>query len=220
VRKTTAQEDFLRGIWKENPVLVQLLGMCPTLAVTGTVDNAMVMGIATFFVLVGSSVLVATFKSVIPKEVRISGYILIIATFVQIADFATHALVPDIWKQLGPFVPLIVVNCIILGRQEAFASKNTVGRATLDAVGTGFGFIITMLIMGSAREIIGDGTWLGHPLFGHHYQPWVIMALPPGGFFTLGFVLLAIGWRKGRKAEAVRPRHWPHGVTSEVGGPV
>jgi electron transport complex protein RnfE len=217
-RKTTPQEDFIRGIWRENPVLVQLLGLCPTLAVTGSVDNALVMGIATFFVLLGSSVLVSTFKSVIPKQVRISAYILIIATFVQIADFVTHALVPDIWKQLGPFVPLIVVNCIILGRQEAFASKNTVGRAVLDAVGTGFGFIITMMLMGSVRELLGNGTWLGHPVFGSHFQPWVIMVLPPGGFFTLGFILLAVAWWKGRTAVPVRPRRWPHGVTTEVGG--
>jgi len=220
VKETTAQEDLLRGIWRENPVLVQLLGLCPTLAVTGSVDNAVVMGIATFFVLLGSSVLVSTFKSIIPKEVRISAYILIIATFVTIADMVTHALVPDIWKALGPFVPLIVVNCIILGRQEAFASKNTVWRSTLDAVGMGSGFMVAMLIMGSVREIIGNGSWFGIPLFGGHYQPWIIMILPPGGFFTLGFVLLAMGWKKGREAEAVRPRRWPHGVTTEVGGPV
>ena len=220
MRKTTPQEDFIRGIWKENPVLVQLLGLCPTLAVTGSVDNALVMGIATFFVLMGSSILVSTFKSVIPKQVRISAYILIIATFVQIADFVTHAVVPDIWKQLGPFVPLIVVNCIILGRQEAFASKNTVGRAVLDALGTGVGFIITMMLMGSVREMLGNGTWLGYPVFGSHFQPWIIMVLPPGGFFTLGFILLTVAWWKERKAVPVRPRHWPHGVTTEVGGGV
>ena len=203
MRKTTPQEDFIRGIWKENPVLVQLLGLCPTLAVTGSVDNALVMGIATFFVLLGSSILVSTFKSVIPKQVRISAYILIIATFVQIADFVTHAVVPDIWKQLGPFVPLIVVNCIILGRQEAFASKNTVGRAILDALGTGVGFIIAMMLMGSVRELLGNGTWLGYP-----------------GFFTLGFIMLTVGWWKERKNVTVRPRQWPHGVTTEVGGGV
>jgi electron transport complex protein RnfE len=218
MRKTTPQEDLLRGIWKENPVLVQLLGLCPTLAVTGSVDNAVVMGIATFFVLLSSSILVSTFKGVIPREVRISAYILIIATFVTIADMVVHALVPNIWKALGPFVPLIVVNCIILGRQEAFASKNTVWRSILDAVGMGSGFMVAMLIMGSVREIIGNGTWLGYPLFGGHYQPWVFMILPAGGFFTLGFVLLAIGWKKGRKAEALRPRRWPHGVTTKVGG--
>ena len=219
-RKTTPQEDFLRGIWKENPVLVQLLGLCPTLAVTGTVDNSLTMGIATFFVLLGSSTLVATFKSVIPREVRISAYILVIATFVTIADLVLHAVVPEIHKSLGPFVPLIVVNCIILGRQEAFSSKNTVGRSVLDALGTGFGFIITMMIMGSVREILGNGSWLGYPLFGAHFQPWVIMVLPPGGFFTLGFVLLGIAWWKDRKAVPVRPRQWPHGVTTEVGGGV
>jgi electron transport complex protein RnfE len=111
-----------------------------------------------------------------------------------------------------------VVNCIILGRQEAFSSKNTVGRSILDALGTGVGFIITMMIMGSVREILGSGSWLGYPLLGAHFQPWVIMVLPPGGFFTLGFVLLGIAWWKGRKAVPVHPRRWPHGVTTEVGG--
>jgi len=220
MRKTTPQEDLLRGIWKENPVLVQLLGLCPTLAVTGSVENALTMGIATFFVLLGSSILVATFKSVIPKEVRISAYILVIATFVTIADLVLHAVVPDIHKSLGPFVPLIVVNCIILGRQEAFSSKNTVARSTLDALGTGFGFIITMMIMGSVRELLGNGTFLNYPVFGSHFEPWVIMVLPPGGFFTLGFILLAIGWKKDREEKTARPRRWPHGVTTEVGGTV
>ncbi len=220
MRKTTPQEDLLRGVWRENPVLVQLLGMCPTLAVTGSVANALTMGIATFFVLLGSSILVSTFKSVIPKEVRISAYILIIATFVQIADFITHAVVPEIHKSLGPFVPLIVVNCIILGRQEAFSSRNTVWRSALDATGTGVGFIITMMLMGSVRELLGNGSWLGYPVFGAHFQPWIIMILPPGGFFTLGFILLGLAWWAGRKHVPVRPRRWPHGVTTEVGGAV
>ncbi len=220
MRQTTPQEDFLRGIWKENPVLVQLLGLCPTLAVTGTVENALAMGLATFFVLLGSSILVSTFKSVIPREVRISAYILIIATFVTIADYVLAAVVPDIHKALGAFIALIVVNCIILGRQEAFSAKNTVARSALDAIGTGFGFIITMLIMGSVRELLGNGSLLGHSVFGSHFQPWVIMILPPGGFFTLGFILLGLGWWKGRKAVPVHPRRWPHGVTTEVGGPV
>ena len=137
VRQTTQQEDLIRGIWKENPVLVQLLGLCPTLAVTNTVANSIAMGLATFFVLLGSSILVATLKRWIPKEVRISAYILIIATFVTIADLVLNAVVPVIHKELGAFIALIVVNCMILGRQEAFASKNTVWRSMLDAVGIG-----------------------------------------------------------------------------------
>jgi electron transport complex protein RnfE len=185
-------------------VLIQLLGLCPTLAVTNTVANSIVMALATFGVLVGSSLLVSTFKRWIPNEVRISSYILIIATFVTIAEMVLQALVPDIYKALGPFVALIVVNCIILGRQEAFAGKNPVGRSVLDAVGMGFGFAIALLIMGSVRELLGSGTFLGVSLFGPHYEPWVVMILPPGGFFTLAFVLLVIAWWKQRTAVRAR----------------
>ena len=197
-------EDLVKGFWRENPVLVQLLGLCPTLAVTNSVANSAVMGIATFFVLVGSSLLVSASRRFIPNEVRITSYILIIATFVSIAEMALQALVPDIHKALGAFVALIVVNCIILGRQEAFAGKNPVGRSVLDAVGMGIGFIIMMLIMGSVREVLGSGTFLGVSLFGPAYEPWVIMVLPPGGFFTLAFVLLAVAWLKRRKALRAR----------------
>jgi electron transport complex protein RnfE len=139
MRQTTPQEDLIRGIWRENPVLVQVLGLCPTLAVTNSVENALAMGIATFFVLVASSFLVSLVRKWVPGEVRISTYILIIATFVTVADMALAAAVPDIHKALGAFIALIVVNCIILGRQEAFAGKNPVGRSVLDAVGSGWG---------------------------------------------------------------------------------
>src|SRR3990172_93771 len=197
-------EDLVKGFWRENPVLVQLLGLCPTLAVTNSVANSAVMGIATFFVLVGSSLLVSVSRRFIPNEVRITSYILIIATFVSVAEMALQALVPGIYKALGAFVALIVVNCIILGRQEAFAGKNPVGRSVLDAIGMGIGFIIMMLIMGSVREVLGSGTFLGVSLFGPAYEPWVIMVLPPGGFFTLAFVLLAVAWLKRRKALKAR----------------
>lgn len=215
--RTTPQQDFLRGIWKENPVLVQLLGLCPTLAVTNTVANSLAMGIATFFVLLGSSILVSALKSFIPKEVRISAYIMIIATFVTLADLVLAAVVPDIHKALGAFIALIVVNCMILGRQEAFAAKNTVGRAILDAVGTGLGFFIALLMMGGVREVLGNGTFLGFQIMGSHFEPWVIMILPPGGFLTLGFFLLGFAWWEVRKTETVHPRRWLHGVTNEVG---
>ena len=185
-------------------MLVQLLGLCPTLAVTNSVANSVVMGLATFFVLVGSSLLVSVFKRLVPNEIRISSYILIIATFVTIAEMVLQAVVPDIHKALGPFVALIVVNCIILGRQEAFAGKSPVGRSVLDAVGMGAGFILAMLIMGSVREVLGSGTFLGLSLFGPRYEPWVIMVLPPGGFFTLAFVLLAIAWWKERTAKQAK----------------
>ena len=193
-------DDLLNGIWAENPVMVQVLGMCPTLAVTGTVANAIVMGLATTFVLIGSSFLVSSLKRFIPGEVRISAYIMIIATFVSIADLVLQAVVPTIHKALGPFVALIVVNCIILGRAEAFASRNPVGRAVLDAAGNGLGFILALLMMGSVREIVGTGTFLGLPLFGRSYEPWVIMILPPGGFFTLGGLLLVVNTLRHRGA--------------------
>jgi electron transport complex protein RnfE len=204
--------DLSRGIWRENPVLVQLLGLCPTLAVTNTVANSLAMGLATFFVLVGSSLLVSTLKNLIPHEVRISAYILIIATFVTVADLVLAAIVPDIHKALGAFIALIVVNCMILGRQEAFASKRPVGRALLDAVGTGTGFIVALLMMGGIREVLGYGSFLGWPLFGSSYEPWIVMILPPGGFFTLGFILLGLSWRASRKQERPVAREWPHGV--------
>ncbi len=220
MRATTPQQDLLRGIWRENPVLVQLLGLCPALAVTNTVANSLAMGLATFFVLLGSSILVSTFKTWIPKQVRISAYILIIATFVTIADLVLNAVVPEIHKALGAFIALIVVNCMILGRQEAFASKRPVGRAILDAVGTGTGFLVALTMIGGFREILGYGTFLGFPVMGSEFEPWIIMILPAGGFFTLGFLLLGLAWWEERKKERVRPRRWMHGVTHEVGGAV
>jgi electron transport complex protein RnfE len=206
MRATTPRHDLVRGVWRENPVLVQALGLCPTLAVTNTVANSLAMGLATFFVLVGSSFLVSSLRRWVPGEVRISTYILIIATFVTVADMALAATVPDIHKALGAFIALIVVNCIILGRQEAFAARNPVGRSVLDAAGTGGGFVIALLLMGTIREVLGNGTLLGQPLFGPRYEPWVIMILPPGGFLTLGVILLllsAIAQRRARRAQPV-----------------
>ena len=217
-RVTTPQQDFMRGIWRENPVLIQLLGLCPALAVTNTVENSLAMGLATFFVLLCSSILVSTFKNWIPKQVRISAYILVIATFVTLADLVLNAVVPEIHKALGAFIALIVVNCMILGRQEAFASKNTVGRAILDAAGTGVGFIIALVMIGGFREVLGYGTFLNYPVMGPNFEPWIIMILPAGGFFTLGFILLGFGWWEERKVEPVQPRRWIAGVTTEVGG--
>jgi len=169
-------------------------------------------------VLLGSSILVSLFKNWIPKAVRISAYILVIATFVTIADLLLNAIVPEIHRALGAFIALIVVNCMILGRQEAFASKQPLGRAILDAVGTGFGFIIALFMMGAFREILGYGSFLGVPLFGPDFEPWIVMILPAGGFFALGFTLLAFGWWEARKQRVVRPRRWPNSVTTEVAG--
>jgi len=199
VKETTGQEDFLRGIWRENPVLIQMLGLCPALAVTNNVENSLAMGLATLFVLCGSSVLVSLCKRFIPKEIRISVYILIIATFVTVADLCLEALVPDIHKALGAFIALIVVNCMILGRQEAFASKKPVGRALLDALGTGAGFAIALVMLGGVREVLGSGSFLGFSIFGPSYEPWIVMILPPGGFLTLGALLLCLAWWEERR---------------------
>ncbi len=204
--KSQASAEFLKGLWKENPVFVAVLGMCPSLAVTNTAINSLAMGLATTFVLVCSSILVSMVRKVIPKQVRITSFIIIIATFVTIVDFLLAALVPDIHKELGAFIALIVVNCLILGRQEAFASKNPVGLSILDAAGMSIGFTFALLCIGVIREILGSGSLFGIDLFGPHYEPWVIMILPPGGFFALGFLLLFFNWmtqkRKNRKTAA------------------
>lgn len=205
MKPRTPTQDLLRGVWRENPVLIQALGLCPALAVTNTVANSLAMGLATFFVLLGSSLLISSVRRWVPGEVRISTYILVIATFVSVADMTLAAVVPDIHKALGAFIALIVVNCMILGRQEAFASKQPVGRAALDAIGTGTGFLIAMVMMGALREVLGAGQFLGVPLFGPGFEPWVVMILPPGGFLTLGVLLLllaAIEQRRTRRRAA------------------
>lgn len=196
-----AMEDLLRGVWAENPVLVQMLGLCPTLAVTNSVANALAMGVATLAVLVASSFLVSSLKRLIPHEVRIATYVLIIATFVTLADMTLEALVPDVHKALGAFIALIVVNCIILGRAEAFAARTGPRRAVLDAVGMGVGFSLVLTAMGAVRELLGSGSLLGYRVFGAGFEPWVIMVLPPGGFLTLGLFLLGIAWRKERRVQ-------------------
>ena len=214
--KTTAREDLMAGIWRDNPVFAQFLGLCPTLAVTNTLANGIAMALATGFVLIGSSILVSSLKRWIPNEVRITAYILIIATFVTIVDLVMAALVPAIYKTMAAFIALIVVNCIILGRQEAFAAKNTVGRSALDAIGNSAGFAMVLMLMSGIRELLGSGSLLGFNVMGPNFEPWVIMVLPPGGFFTLAFYLLIFGWWKDRQAKRAgkQPiRNWPHEVT-------
>jgi electron transport complex protein RnfE len=196
-----AYQEFIKGLWRENPVFVQVLGMCPMLAVTNSAVNALAMGGATFFVLVASSFLVSSLKRWIPKQVRISTYIVIIATFVTVTDFTLQALVPGIHKELGAFIPLIVANCLILGRQEAFASRNSVRLAVMDALGMAGGFLFALFALGSVREILGEGKLFGIDLFGSDFEPWVIMVLPPGGFLTLGLLLLFFSWVKERKEQ-------------------
>ena len=199
--KSQAAQEFLKGLWKENPVFISVLGMCPALAVTNTAINSLAMGLATTFVLLCSSILVSLLKSIIPKQVRITAYIIIIATFVTVVDFSLAAFLPAIHKELGAFIALIVVNCLILGRQEAFASKNPVGLSILDALGMSLGFTFAMLCIGMPREILGSGSLFNIPLFGDSFEPWVVMILPPGGFFMLGFLLLGFNWYAQRKKE-------------------
>ena len=195
------REEFVKGLWNENPVFRQLLGLCPTLAVTNAVINGFAMGIATTFVLIFSSLVVSSIKKLIPSQVRIASYIIIIATFVTMADRFMAAFFPPLSKSLGPYVPLIVVNCIILGRQEAFSSKNSVGRSLIDALGMSSGFVLAMLILSSIREILGMGTFLGHQVMGAWFKPWIIMILPAGAFITLG-ILLAIALQIERKTKS------------------
>jgi electron transport complex protein RnfE len=192
-------EEFGKGLWRENPVFIQLLGLCPALAVTNSAINAVAMGAAVTFVLVGSSVLVSSLRNLIPKQVRITTFIVVIATFVTVADFTLQALAPTVHKELGAFIALIVVNCIILGRQEAFASRNSVPAAMADAAGMSLGFSVALLMLGSIREILGSGSLFGVSLFGPNFEPWVIMILPPGGFLTLGLLLGLFAFVKERR---------------------
>lgn len=203
--EATNMDTVLRGLWKDNPVFVQVLGMCPVLAVTNTVINSLVMGLATSFVLVMSAIFVSAFRHLIPKQVRIATYILIIATFVTVADYVIPAISLEVHRSLGAFIALIVVNCVILGRAEAFSSKNTVWKSVLDALGMGAGFTIAILCLGVVRELLGSGTLLGIPVFGPSYEPWVVMVLPGGAFFALGAWLLLFAWLKERKELRSRP---------------
>jgi electron transport complex protein RnfE len=196
--------ELTKGIWKENPVLIAVLGLCPTMAVTNSLKNALVMGVATAFVLIGSSTLVSLMRKVIPSQVRISSYIIIIATFVTVVDFTLAALMPAAHKQLGAFIALIVVNCIILGRAEAFAARNRVGLALADAIGMSLGFTLTVSMIGAIREILGSGTLLEFPIMGSSFEPWAIMVLPPGGFLTLGGLLTFFAWMKSRRDRAAQ----------------
>ncbi len=187
-------DQFLDGLWKENPVFVHLLGMCPLLAVSNSVLNSLSMGLATLFVLVMSNIVVSLVRNLIPAQVRIASFIMIIATFVTVAEYILQAISLDIHRALGAYVPLIVVNCMILGRAESFASRNPVGPSVLDALGTGIGFTAAILVMGALREVLGNGSLLGIDLFGESFEPWIIMILPGGGFFVLGAMLLCVYW--------------------------
>ncbi len=188
----TNLNELTKGILKENPIFVQLLGMCATLAVSTSVSNSIGMGLSTMVVLVASNIIISLIRNFIPNKVRIAAYIIIIAGCVTAVEMALKAFLPEVSKSLGIFIPLIVVNCVILGRAEAFASKNGVVKSALDGIGMGLGFTFGLCVLGAVREILGNGTFFGISLFGEGFQPATVMILPPGAFIALGCVLAVI----------------------------
>ena len=183
-------ERLYNGLVKENPTFVLMLGMCPTLAVTTSAINGVGMGLSTTVVLIMSNMLISMLRKIIPDSVRMPAFIVIVASFVTIVQFLMEGFVPSLYDSLGLYIPLIVVNCIILGRAESFASKNKVLPSILDGLGMGIGFTIALVLMGSIREIIGNGSWFGMVLNdGSMIQPMLILILPPGGFFVFGMLI-------------------------------
>ena len=201
-KQVSLSAEFIKGLWRENPVLASLLGLCPTLAVTNAAVNGLAMGLATTFVLVTSSLIISALRNFIPYQVRIAGYIVIIATFVTVADRFLAAFFPEISATLGPYIPLIVVNCVILGRQEAFSSRNGVGRSIIDSLGMGLGFILVLIVLGMIRELLGSGSIFGLPILGDWFTPWMVMILPPGAFLTLGILIALANWYNTRRTVA------------------
>jgi electron transport complex protein RnfE len=195
-------DTFSEGLWRDNPVFVMLLGMCPVLAVTNSATNALAMGLATTFVLLASGGLISLIARFIPRQVRIATYIIIIATFVTMVDYVIQAISLDLYNALGAFIQLIVVNCMILGRAEAYASKHRPLKSLVNALGMGLGFTFALLCLGMVRELLGAGSLFGMNLFGPSFQPWVVMVLPAGGFLVLGAWLLLFDWLRQRNAEA------------------
>jgi len=192
-------KTLTNGLFSDNPVMKQVLGLCPALAVTTSAINGIAMGLATTAVLLGSNSVVSIVKNMIPAKVRIPAYIVIIASFVTVVDLVMNAYVHDLHKVLGLFIPLIVVNCVVLGRAESFASKNGVFESLLDAVGTGLGFTLALFVLGAVREIMGNGSILGLDLFGSGFKPSIVMILPPGAFIALGFLMMGYKYVEERK---------------------
>ncbi len=184
----TIQKEFLKGFWRENPTFRLVLGMCPTLAVTTSATNGIGMGLATTFVLVCSNFFVSLLRNFIPSKVRIPAFIVIIASFVTIVDLIMAGYFYSLHKALGLFIPLITVNCIILGRAEAFASKNPLVLSIADGLGMGLGFTLSLTVLGAVRELIGRGMIFGVSVFGPHYPALLVFVLPPGAYLTLGLL--------------------------------
>ena len=182
-------KELTKGLLKENPIFVQFLGMCATLAVTTSVINGIGMGLAATFVLIGSNTVISILRKFVPDEVRIPAFVLIICTFVTMVQMLLQAFVPSLYESLGMFIPLIVVNCIILARAEAFASKNGVLASAVDGAGMGIGFTLALTLIAGIRELIGAGTIFGVSVFGGGYEPMLVMILPTGGFLTLGILM-------------------------------
>lgn len=193
------REILLNGIIKENPVFVLLLGLCPTLGVTSSSINGMAMGLATMSVIVFSNMLISMLKSFIPDKVRIPAFIMVIASLVTIVEMLMKAYVPDLYKVLGLFIPLIVVNCIVLGRAESFASKNTVFKSILDGLGAGLGFTLSLTVLGTIREILGNGTAFGISVTPASFTPALIFILAPGAFITIGCIIATQNYIKAKK---------------------
>ncbi|MBI5599359.1 MAG: electron transport complex subunit RsxE [Deltaproteobacteria bacterium] len=201
----TLAGEITKGLLVENPVARLILGICSSLAVTNTVINGLAMGLAVIFVTVASSALVSMVRKVVPGGVRIATYIVIISGFVTLADLFLRAFFPDISKTLGPYVPLIVVNCIIMARAEVFAAKYPVVPSIADAIGMGAGYTWVLLAIGAVREILGSGTILGYTVLSEKvFTPWTVMVLPPGAFLTLGFLIGLINYVTMRRARKTR----------------
>ncbi len=188
--KSKSLENLTRGIFKENPVFVMMLGMCPTLGVTTSMENGLGMGLATMFVLIMSNLVISLVKNVIPSQVRIPCYIVMIASFVTIINLLMEAYLPELHARLGIYIPLIVVNCIILGRAEAFASKNNLWQSFLDAVGMGIGFTLALTLLGAVREILGAGSIMGWNFVGENGYPILLFIMPPGAFLALAALIM------------------------------
>jgi electron transport complex protein RnfE len=187
-------QEFVKGITKENPVFRLLLGLCPVLAVSTSVNNALGMGGAVTFVLICSNFVISAIRKAVPAKIRIPIFIIVIATFVTIVELVMAGFLPSLSKSLGLFIPLIVVNCIILGRAEAFAGRNRIFLSVLDGLGMGIGFALALVTIATFREILGNGTWLGLSIFSVKFQPALLLIFPPGAFLTIGLIIGFLNW--------------------------